>query len=653
MKDSKMEMSHHWQSIKFRATLFPVIFLIVFGVCTWLLIDSYKKQLEFDEFFSGKQQGAAHELNILFAEFSLNHILIYDVLRQAQKLIDEARLYELSIDNLDRSDKNLQGFVTYKSKYRSLYQEYYPEKIWKDLSKLIQMMSNYRKVSVSAVKQSSVDVNGAYEIMAETAPYYQDISQTFLDLENAIQLITAKHLSEFNEFSKSKLRYFVILISFLSICIVFFGIIFVRSLTIPLRDVLMNLKAMSSGDSTLRCKVTGHNELAEISREVNLLADSLDYEKAVGNAKSSFLANMSHEIRTPMNGIIGIAELLSSTEEKKEIEEYSKIISSSANSLLMIINDILDFSKIEAGEVLIQNDAFDLRGLIFELTSFFYHQVEEKGITLQLAYSDSMHNIFIGDVGRIRQIITNLLSNSIKFTIKGSIQLKVFVGAVEKGKHNIAITIEDTGIGIRENNINNIFRDFYQSDNSRTRNFGGTGLGLAISQHLAQLMGGEITVESIYKQGSTFTLSLFLPAGTITQLSRVLATKLDIKRDYQRRVLLAEDNVVNQKITSAMLSKLGIQVDIANNGRICLDLLTMHHYDLVLMDMHMPEMDGLDASTAIRASDGPISKVPIVAMTASVLESDYMRCMEVGMNSFIAKPVNFVSLVNHFDRYFL
>lgn len=646
-------MSHYWQSIKFKATLFPVIFLIVFGFCTWLLIDSYNKQLEFDKFFSGKQQGAAHELNILFAEFSINHILIYDVLRQAQHLDDGARLYELSIESLDRADKNLEGFITYKNKYESLYQEYYSDDILKNLSTLIHMMSDYRKVSVSAVKQSSVDTSDAYEIMAETAPYYQNVSNAFLDLENAIRMITSKHLLEFNELSRIKLKFFIGLVLFLAVCIALLGLLFVRSLTIPLRDVLKNLKAMSQGDSSLRCKVKGNNELAAIANEVNILADNLEYEKAVGDAKSSFLANMSHEIRTPMNCIIGMSQLLMYAEGKNKIEEYTKTINSSANALLMIVNDILDFSKIESGELVIRKEVFDLRKLMLELISFFNYQAEQKEIFLQLKYPETMHDVFVGDGGRIRQIITNLLSNAIKFTSEGRVLIKVFVGFSEQEVHNIKISVTDTGIGIKENNLKNIFRDFYQSDHGNTRNFGGTGLGLAISKSLTDLMDGDLSVESVENQGSTFTLHLSLLAGTASQVNHFSTNELDIKRDYQRRVLLAEDNAVNQTITSAMLAKLGVEVDIANNGKVCIDLLRKSSYDLVLMDVHMPEMDGLEATSNIRALGGIVSEVPILAMTASVLESDYRKCMEVGMDGFIAKPVSFTNIVSHFDRYFI
>lgn len=649
-----------FNSIQFKALLFPFTTLLVFGFCSFVLIDSYNNQTQFYNYFSTHQQKASHEATVLTSRFHQTHLEIYELLRQSEgsAKTDEEQLYVLTRDLFDQSNETFSMLKSYENKYQSIFSP----PIQNNIKDIFSLLRQYNETTKSAIKHASVDTHLSYQILLEGKNNYVAIGEAFIALQSAIQKDTHDNLLAFNQNSESKIKFFFLLVSISAISIIAISFWFVHFLSRALSEILQMLSLMTEGNSDNRCEVKNKDEISAIAIEVNRLADRIDYEKAVGNSKSSFLANMSHEIRTPMNGILGVSELLSQKSFDDDVNEYHRIITTSAHSLLTIINDILDFSKIEAGELTIQNQAFNLEQLCHDAFQLVDKERKNKNLKLSFLYSDKAPASFIGDPERIRQIILNLLNNAVKFTEQGEVSLKVSVNntdlnGIAKAKKAgtplpIMIDVIDTGFGIKQKDLNNIFGDFFQTDHSVTRSRGGTGLGLTISQKLAQLMDGDIIVKSTLGQGSIFCLSLSLPIADSTQTLVSSDTESKIRRNYQKSVLVAEDNIVNQKVITSMLKVLGVQCDIADNGEICLNKVARKQYDLVLMDMHMPIMDGLETAQEIRKMNDRSHNTPIVALSASALKSDQDKCAQAGMNGFLAKPVSFFYLVKKLDEYF-
>ncbi len=380
-----------------------------------------------------------------------------------------------------------------------------------------------------------------------------------------------------------------------------------------------------------------------------------DAEEA-NKAKSVFLATMSHEIRTPMNGVIGMASLLAETPLTSQQREYTATIMSCGESLLSVINDILDYSKIDSGKMEIEEYDFDLGNCIGEVFDVFHEKAAQSGLGLVYRIDPEVPAYIAGDALRLRQVLMNLLSNAVKFTQRGEVFLGVrLLRSWEKGRIELAFEVRDTGIGIPADKIDRLFKSFSQVDSSTTRKYGGTGLGLAISEKLVSLMGGRITVKSQPGEGTTFGFTILARAGrqpvAVSGKGARPGEKMEagFARLYPLRILIAEDNIINQQLILHILTNLGYEPDSVWNGELAVAAVRDQPYDLILMDVQMPEMDGLEATKLIRGSQ---SRQPvIIALTANAMQGDREECLKAGMDDYISKPVRLQELMGLLEKW--
>lgn len=410
--------------------------------------------------------------------------------------------------------------------------------------------------------------------------------------------------------------------------------------------------------STSREEIQQHRELLEerIRQRTEDLEKATRTALASSQAKSEFLANMSHELRTPMNGLLGMLDVVLDSNLDAEQKEQLEIAQRSAYSLLALLNDILDLSKIEAGKMMIERIPFNVRGVLDDCVRSFQARASQKGITLHFEVAAEAPSDIMGDPLRVRQMAANLLSNAVKFTDRGWVGLRLSATQTAGGPA-MEIEVSDTGSGIDAGKLATIFDKFTQADGSITRKYGGTGLGLAIIKRLAELQGGAVHVESKAGKGSTFTVKLPYEAvtGAAPSPKNSVSAAPTIGELSAARLLLVEDNLVNQRVVMAILRKKGYQLEVATNGREALAKLEAgarggQEYDLVLMDVQMPVLDGLETTRVIRRNPH-WSSLPIIAMTAHAMNGDRERCLQAGMDSYISKPVQATHLVATIEEF--
>jgi signal transduction histidine kinase/CheY-like chemotaxis protein len=368
------------------------------------------------------------------------------------------------------------------------------------------------------------------------------------------------------------------------------------------------------------------------------LAMAKDHAEAANAAKGAFLANMSHEVRTPLNGILGMAEALAQDGLSPDQEEKLGILRESCRTLMTVVNDVLDHSKIDAGKLAIVPTAVDIIDSIRHAVDLFVPQAADKGLELVLSIDAGMPPKLKVDPVRTRQCIINLLSNAIKFTADGRIDVSARYRETET-KTLLEISVADTGIGMTEEQVARLFSEFMQADDSTSRRFGGTGLGLSISRRLARLMGGDLVVKSELNRGSIFTLTVQAEPVAAAEITQTTASQPARESLRGRRVLLADDNAINRKVVMMFLKPLGVVVTEAEDGTVALDKLASEPFDAVLMDIHMPAMDGAEAVRRIRASGAPWAGIPVVALTANAMQGDRERYLGLGMDGYVSKPI--------------
>ncbi|OYX95926.1 MAG: hypothetical protein B7Y78_04360, partial [Caulobacter sp. 35-67-4] len=388
-------------------------------------------------------------------------------------------------------------------------------------------------------------------------------------------------------------------------------------------------------------------DITQLKRQETALIEAVAAAERASAAKSTFLANVSHEIRTPLNGVIALAKALSRLDMPDRQREMVGIIVNSGESLERILNDLLDIAKIEASRMELEIAPFDLAAEIQTCTDLMRLRADGKGIAFEVAFSSEAKGFFLGDALRLRQVVANLTANAIKFTDSGGVSLTVEVEPLAADDCRLTITVNDTGIGLDADVLPLLFERFVQGDDTFTRRFGGTGLGLAICKNLVTLMGGKIEARALPERGSSFAFSVPLRRAEAPAAAASESSAPAVRTDRRLRVLLAEDHPVNQRVVQLILAPHGADVVVVENGALALEAFKSGQFDLVLMDLQMPVMDGLTATRAIRAHEeaGDFARTPIVALSASAMASHQREALQAGADLHLSKPITALGLV--------
>ena len=421
----------------------------------------------------------------------------------------------------------------------------------------------------------------------------------------------------------------------------------------PLELLNKNAKLIGNGDLDKKIEIDSDDEVGELANSFNLMTDNLKGHIEKDKAKNRFVANMSHEIRTPLNGILGFLRLLSITKLDEEQRDYVEEIKNSSVILLTTINDILDYSKGEANKLILEHLSFNVKELIRDLSLYTRTNSKDKNIEIITEFDDNIPENIFGDEVRLRQVLMNLINNSLKFTEKGNIKISAKLVEKTDTEAQIEFKVSDTGIGIAKEKQAKVFEEFTQADESTTRKYGGTGLGLAICNNLITLMGSELKLDSEEGKGTSFYFTINFEIDNNPVEKQEEQMHLDEIFTKSAKILVAEDNPTNQKLIRKFANKFGFECKIASNGQEAFDLFKSEQFNLILLDCQMPVMDGYEATISIRnyEKEQNLEQIPIIALTANAFSSNKEKCLSIGMNDIITKPVKMDDMIAKFNKY--